>query len=69
VHDPSTVPYSSRVSKVTVAVNVSRSPDNSKSCGTRHEYPQVPPHPNGIKPLATTLPDELVMETRGTSDA
>ena len=66
---PVILPYSSRVSYVTVAVKVSSSPEISRSVGTRHEYPQVPPHPKGIGPAATSLPVESVIETEGFSVA
>jgi hypothetical protein len=62
---PSTLPYRSSVSKVTVAWKVSLSPESFRSCGTRHEYPQVPPQPKGILPPATFLPVESVMLTVG----
>jgi hypothetical protein len=62
---PVILPYSSRVSYETVAVKVSFSPVISRSVGTRHEYPQVPPHPKGIGPEATSLPAEFVIETVG----
>jgi len=67
--DASILPCNSRVSYVTVAVKTSLSPDTFKLVGTRHEYPQLPPHPNGIVPLATSLPDESVIVTVGCRDA
>jgi hypothetical protein len=53
---PSTLPNRSSVSYVTVIVNVSCFPANLRSLGTRHEYPQVLPHPYFIAPEATTVP-------------
>ena len=66
--DAWTLPYNSRVSYFTVTVNVSVSPANFKSFGTRHEYPQVPSQPKGIGPSETFLPDESVIVTEGSRD-
>ena len=57
------------VSKVTVAVKVSSSPDSFRSLGTRHKYPHVPAQPKGIIPSATFFPEESVMTTVGSSEA
>ena len=67
--DAVTIPYNSNVSYRTVTVNVSDLPASLKSFGTRHEYPQVPSHPKGILPLATSLPEELVIVTTGWSSS
>ena len=44
-----------QVSKVTVAVKFSDLSASFSCVGTRHEYPQVPPQPNGILPFASFL--------------
>jgi len=66
--EPTTFPYRSSVSKVTVMVKRSRPPLRSRSLGTRHEYPQVPPQPKGMVPSATRLPAAFVMTTVGSSE-
>jgi hypothetical protein len=65
----SSLPKRFFVSKVTVAANVSSSPESFRSLGTRHEYPQVPPQPKGIVPSATFFPEESVMTTVGSNAA
>ena len=53
------------MSQVTVAANGSCLPASFRSFGTRHEYPHVPPQPNGILPSAIFAPAALVMTTVG----
>lgn len=60
-----TLPYSSLVSKVTVAVKVSLGPLSLISAGTRHAYPQVSSQPKGMLPSANFRPSALVMSTEG----
>jgi len=67
LQDVSTVPKSPGTSYVNFAVNVCL-PAEERASGTRHEYPQVPPHPNGIAPDATTAPAASVIVTVGLSD-
>ena len=63
------MPYNSSVSYVTVMVNVSLAPETFRFSGTRHEYPQVPSHPKGIFPEDTSLPEESVIVTIGSSES
>lgn len=60
-----TLPWSFFVSYSTTIVNASRPSRGSRSDGTRHEYPQVPSHPNGAVPSATTSPWLSLIPTVG----
>ena len=62
---PVTLPYSPRVSKVTLILKTSSWSSISMLSGTRHEYLHTAPHPKGMMPEERTSPSDRRIATVG----